>query len=301
MPLGSERLRRLTDLESVILRSLTDGKQISTAHVASGTSSHANAQARHVVPPKEITEPPLNEGIRENAYWSLAKQAYAHFLWQNKEGVDSLKRRAPRIALLVALAAGLESAAIDRYDPSSRTLQSAPNLISSEVERSPVTNQSAPATNAVGTPVLTAPDASQRLSVQESYGAWGLQCYGLPIIRCELSNIRPGANTVTANIVRARTEKQDTLNVIGPFSVLLKERARISIDGIYGASMNVVTCLQSGCVFQLKVDQELLDNLSQGTEMRAIFMMSNKQSNNLSISLSGLADAYIRMSNLLRS
>ena len=163
------------------------------------------------------------------------------------------------------------------------------------------TATTAPATNAVGTPVLTAPDASQRLSVQESYGAWGLQCYGLPIIRCELSNIRPGTNTVTANIVRARTEKQDTLNVIGPFSVLLKERARISIDGIYGASMNVVTCLQSGCVFQLKVDQELLDNLSQGTEMRAIFMMSNKQSNNLSISLSGLADAYIRMSNLLRS
>lgn len=305
-PVGSERLRRLTQLESAILRSLADGKQIATTHTSIRLPSETTAAPRGAFPlmpePAADEKPELETNSAPARRETAVGAGLARLLSQHQGVTDFVRRKGGRVALIAVLAAGIEAAAVDAFQTQSGPLFPAAEVIAGAVEPLAAAVQASPA---LAQPAQSAANAvqdlTQRMSVKESYGAWSLQCFGAPILRCELTSVLPGANAITANIVRARADKQDTLNVIGPFGVLLKERARISIDGSYGTGMNIVTCLQSGCVFQLKVDQELLDNLSQGAEMRASFVMSNKQNSNLSIPLSGLADAYIRMATLLRS
>ncbi len=141
-------------------------------------------------------------------------------------------------------------------------------------------------------------------SLAEKFGNWTLLCFGNPATRCELSNrqVNPQNNSVVfgAEIVRNKPEKADVMNVITPFGSQLTEKMRLSVDGAFSNSIGPLTCVAIGCVYQFKLSQEFLENLSQGRELNARLVSTTKQPTTFALPLGGLPDGYIRMSGILR-
>ncbi len=148
--------------------------------------------------------------------------------------------------------------------------------------------------------------AQEPISLSETYGVWAVQCKSATVPEgseitqnCQVSQELREADTQQRVISAVFTADPDTLRLITPLGLQLREGVRLSTENGDLPVGSFSTCLQSvGCIADLAPDIEGMENL-QSSETLTILMTSiNGQKLQANLSLSGFVDAIIRLQTL---
>ena len=143
------------------------------------------------------------------------------------------------------------------------------------------------------------PAQANAMTVVETYGEWRLQCFGTPVQRCELQQKRIDAQTQTTvfwvELASVAATNEETLSVITPLGMRVAAGLTFSVDGQYSTELQTQTCLQIGCVSQLKLTRPVLTKMFAGQAFRATVTNLAGQKITLAMPTTGFTDGYNRM------
>jgi len=133
----------------------------------------------------------------------------------------------------------------------------------------------------------------------EMFGEWKLQCFGRPLQRCELQQRRIDARTQATifwvEIARTPNATDDTITIITPLGMKVLAGITFSIDGQLSQSLQPQTCVQFGCLSQLKANRVIQQKLVQSKQLRATVTNLAGQKVTLEMPSNGLSEGYNRM------
>lgn len=133
----------------------------------------------------------------------------------------------------------------------------------------------------------------------EMFGEWKLQCFGRPLQRCELQQRRIDSRTQATifwvEIARTPNATDDTITIITPLGMKVSAGITFSLDGQMSQSLQSQTCVQFGCLSQLKANRVLQQKLLQSKELRATVTNLAGQKVTLEMPSNGISEGYNRM------
>jgi invasion protein IalB len=156
----------------------------------------------------------------------------------------------------------------------------------------------------VTVPVLTAALAvlatgaalAQEVSVKATHGDWRVHCPE------QVTETNPCAmfqellsdqdRRLMSAIVMSPPSAEPFLRIIVPLGVLLPGGMTLTIDGTEVGTVGFINCLPDGCMTQVALKPDVLEQLKQGNEATVTVYEQTEQPVKLPISLSGFTAAY---------
>jgi len=137
---------------------------------------------------------------------------------------------------------------------------------------------------------------AQQVTVKATHGDWQVQC------PANVSETNPCAmvqelvsedqHRVMSAIILNPPGGEPFMRVIVPLGILLPGGMTLSIDGNKVGSVGFINCLPDGCMTQVALKPEVLDQLKAGNQAVVTIYEQNEQAVDLPLSLSGFTAAY---------
>ena len=143
---------------------------------------------------------------------------------------------------------------------------------------------------------------SSRPVLIERYADWTLQCFQASPPRCEAFQKRKQGNTelvLWVELSQKRGAAPD-LNVVTPLGTRLADGLSLSIDRKFSIQGKYKTCLDLGCLTHIPGNAVLIDRLMKGTLLLSTVTAANGQKITMTLPLTGLAQSYQRLGQLLK-
>ncbi len=154
--------------------------------------------------------------------------------------------------------------------------------------------------------------ASAQGVVKSTFNDWQLRCdtpAGATAEQCILyQNVaddqRPDVNVVVVVIrvtdpaakdAQGQPVRKPVLRVIAPLGVLLPRGLGLKIDDRDIGSTGFVRCLPNGCVAEVELDQQLINDLSKGKIATFIVFQSENEGRGLPLNLAGFEEGLSKL------
>ena len=145
---------------------------------------------------------------------------------------------------------------------------------------------------------LATPVAAQGV-VKNSFGDWQLRCEtpaGAQAEQCALvQNVaaedRPNI-TLLVIVLKTADAKARLLRVVAPLGVLLPAGLGLKIDNVDVGRAGFVRCLTTGCVAEVVMEDNLLNQLKTGKSATFIVFQTPEEGVGIPVSLEGFGPGY---------
>ena len=146
---------------------------------------------------------------------------------------------------------------------------------------------------------LAAPSASAQGVVRNSFGDWQLRCEtpaGASSEQCALvQNVaaedRPNI-TLLVIVLKTADGKSRLLRVVAPLGVLLPAGLGLKIDQADVGRAGFVRCLTTGCVAEVTMEDNLLNQLKSGKQATFIVFQTPEEGVGMPVSLEGFGPGF---------
>ncbi|WP_215905777.1 invasion associated locus B family protein [Phreatobacter cathodiphilus] len=147
--------------------------------------------------------------------------------------------------------------------------------------------------------VATGGTASAQGAVRATHGDWQVRCDTPPGSRSEqcalVQNVaaedRPNV-ALTVIALKTADGKARLLRVLAPLGVLLPSGLGLKIDNADVGRAGFVRCLPSGCVAEVVMDDNLLNQLSSGQTATFIIFQTPEEGIGVPVSLNGFKPGF---------
>lgn len=142
-------------------------------------------------------------------------------------------------------------------------------------------------------------DALAQGAVRSEHGDWELRCDtppGAESEQCVLMQYVTAEDRenvgLTVIVLRTADKQARILRVLAPLGVLLPRGLGLRIDEADLGSASFIRCLPNGCVAEVIMDDNLITQLSAGTQATFIIFQTPEEGIGIPISLNGFAEGY---------
>ena len=147
-------------------------------------------------------------------------------------------------------------------------------------------------------PAQGAATAAPKLDISEEIGDWKLQCLAAPAKNCQMSQrrINPSNNQllIWMELTRSTSPKESNqLSVMVPLGLRAAPLV-LSVDDQTFASMQLLTCIQTGCIYGGELSQTEVQTLLKGTQIKTEVQDLRGQRFALTISMRGFGSAFLK-------
>ncbi len=145
-----------------------------------------------------------------------------------------------------------------------------------------------------------APVAPEDFAITKGmYGDWKLRCENRPgaqSTQCAISQnvVDEASPDIKLSMIVFRTAdgKNTLMRVVAPLGILLPRGLGLKIDDADFGRVGFVRCLPSGCVSEVALKDNLLENLRTGKVASFLVFKAQEQGVGIPITLEGFAEAY---------
>lgn len=131
------------------------------------------------------------------------------------------------------------------------------------------------------------------------YGDWEMQCETPPgasreqcaLITSVAAEDRPNVNLVII-VLKTADGKSRLLRVVAPLGVLLPKGLSLKIDQTDIGRAGFVRCLPTGCVAEVQMEDQLVEQLRTGTTATFIIFQTPEEGVGIPLALSGFKDGF---------
>ena len=149
---------------------------------------------------------------------------------------------------------------------------------------------------------LGAPPLQAQGVVKGKYGDWEMRCEtpsGAPREQCALiqrieDKDRPNISLVVI-VLRTADAKNRLLRVVAPLGVLLPSGLGLTIDKANVGRAGFVRCLPTGCVAEVAMKSDLIDQLRNGTDATFIIFQTPEEGIGIPLALTGFKDGFDKL------
>ncbi len=151
-----------------------------------------------------------------------------------------------------------------------------------------------------GALLMTAPLAAQAQgTVKSVHGDWQVRCDTPPgaqteqcaLIQSVTAEDRPNVG-LTVIVLKTADQKSRLVRVLAPLGVLLPSGLGLKIDTTDIGRAGFVRCLPNGCVAEVVMDDNLLNQLSTGKSATFIIFQTPEEGIGIPVSLNGFAEGF---------
>ncbi len=150
-------------------------------------------------------------------------------------------------------------------------------------------------------PLGAAPARAQGV-VKGKYGDWEMRCEtpsGAPREQCALiqrieDKDRPNVSLVVI-VLRTADAKNRLLRVVAPLGVLLPSGLGLKIDKANVGRAGFVRCLPTGCVAEVAMKADLVNQLRNGTDATFIIFQTPEEGIGIPLTLTGFKDGFDKL------
>ncbi len=141
------------------------------------------------------------------------------------------------------------------------------------------------------------PAAAQDVTVKATHGDWQVQCppdesAANPCAMVQNLVREEDGRRVLAALVVKPPEGDAFLRVVVPLGILLPGGLNLSVDGTDMGTVGFINCLPDGCMTQVGLTADVLEQMRQGTQAVVTIYEQAEQPIQLPISLTGFTAAY---------
>lgn len=122
-------------------------------------------------------------------------------------------------------------------------------------------------------------------------GAQGEQC---ALIQSVTAEDRPNVG-LTVIVLKTADQKSRLMRVLGPLGVLLPSGLGLKIDQADVGRAGFVRCLPNGCVAEVVMDENLVQQLRTGQTATFIIFQTPEEGIGIPVSLKGFGDGYDKL------
>ena len=138
--------------------------------------------------------------------------------------------------------------------------------------------------------------------VKGKYGDWEMRCEtpsGAPREQCALiqrieDKDRPNVSLVVI-VLRTADAKNRLLRVVAPLGVLLPSGLGLTIDKANVGRAGFVRCLPTGCVAEVAMKSDLINQLRGGTDATFIIFQTPEEGIGIPLTLTGFKDGFDKL------
>lgn len=138
--------------------------------------------------------------------------------------------------------------------------------------------------------------------VTAKYGEWEMRCEtptGAQTQQCALvqsvaAEDKPNLNLVVI-ILKTADGKSHLMRVVAPLGVLLPSGLGLKIDQTDVGRAGFVTCLRTGCVAEIVMDDKLIGELRHGKTATFILFQTPEQGTGIPLALAGFDQGYDKL------
>ena len=149
---------------------------------------------------------------------------------------------------------------------------------------------------------LAAGSAFAQGAVRSTHGDWQMRCEVPPGAKAEqcalVQNVaaedRPNL-TLLVIVLKTADQKSRLLRVVAPLGVLLPSGLGLKIDDKDIGRAGFVRCLPNGCVAEVVMDDNLLNQIKTAKTATFIIFETPEEGIGFPLSLKGLADGYDKL------
>jgi len=146
---------------------------------------------------------------------------------------------------------------------------------------------------------LVATPALAQGVVKAQYGDWQMSCDTPPgasfeqcaIIQNVSAEDQPNVG-LSVIVLKTADRQARLLRVLAPLGVLLPNGLGLNIDGKDIGRVAFVRCLPNGCVAEVVLDDDLLKQLSEGTNAIFVVFKTPEEGIGIPVSLNGFGDGF---------
>ena len=144
--------------------------------------------------------------------------------------------------------------------------------------------------------VMTTREAvAQEVTVKATHGDWQVQCpanvsEANPCAMVQELVTEQDRRVLSAVIVRP-AGSEPFLRIIVPLGVLLPGGMTLSVDGVDLGTVGFINCLPDGCMTQVGMTADVVENLKQGNQAVVTIYEQTEQPIQLGLSLTGFTAA----------
>jgi invasion protein IalB len=154
----------------------------------------------------------------------------------------------------------------------------------------PAARTNAPAQEAANAP---------KFDISEEIGDWKLQCLATPAKNCQMSQrrVNPSNNQllIWMEVTRSTAPKEtNQISVMVPLGLRATTPLVLTVDDQSFASVQLLTCIQTGCVYGGELSQTELQTLLKGNLVKTEVQDLRGQRFALTISMRGFGNAFLK-------
>lgn len=155
-----------------------------------------------------------------------------------------------------------------------------------------------PAAQKPAAPAQAASATAPKFDISEEIGDWKLQCLAAPARNCQMSQrrVNPSNNQllIWMELTRNTTPKESNqLSVMVPLGLRAAPLV-LTVDDQTFASMQLLTCIQTGCVYGVELAQAELQMLLKGNLIKTEVQDLRGQRFALTVSMRGFGSAFLK-------
>lgn len=138
-----------------------------------------------------------------------------------------------------------------------------------------------------------------KFDISEEIGDWKLQCLATPAKNCQMSQrrVNPSNNQllIWMEVTRSTTPKEtNQISVMVPLGLRATTPLVLTVDDQSFASVQLLTCIQTGCVYGAELSQTELQTLLKGNLVKTEVQDLRGQRFALTISMRGFGKAFLK-------
>lgn len=138
--------------------------------------------------------------------------------------------------------------------------------------------------------------------VKSVYGDWQIRCDTPPgakseqcaLIQSVTAEDRPNVS-LTVIVLKTADQKSRLMRVLAPLGVLLPSGLGLKIDQTDIGRAGFVRCLPNGCVAEVVMDDNLLNQLRTGTTATYIIFQTPEEGIGIPMALKGFGEGYEKL------
>lgn len=154
----------------------------------------------------------------------------------------------------------------------------------------------------VAASTLPATPATAQGAVKGKFGDWEMRCETPPgasrdqcaLIQSIAAEDRPNINLVVI-VLKTADGKSRLLRVVAPLGVLLPSGLGLKVDDQDIGRAPFVRCLPTGCVSEVAMKDELIDQIAKGKTATFIIFQTPEEGIGIPLTLSGFKDGFDKL------
>ncbi len=154
----------------------------------------------------------------------------------------------------------------------------------------------------LGASAMSAGPAAAQGAVRAVYGDWQIRCETPPgaqgeqcaLMQSVTAEDRPNVG-LTVIVLKTADQKSRLMRVVAPLGVLIPSGLGLKIDNQDVGRAGFVRCLPNGCVAEVVMDDNLINQLRNGQTSTFIIFQTPEEGIGFPMSLKGFGDGYDKL------